>query len=167
MTWEGRKRHLNSGKLNCLMSYRSQSLIDINRTFFSSGASEVPRWFVATVERGGSGEIDQPTMSLTFWQSVLVKTRPCPPQFLRTLFPMFLLWVLVQSVGAIWWLYQARWVLSPWGCKTKSQNWRIQILLMCEKIKELIDIRTAIIQKNERIAASKCRANFILKIVWS
>lgn len=131
MTWEVRKKYLNSGKINCLMSYRSQSLIDINKTHFSSGVSEAPRWFMATVERGGSREIDQPTMPLTFWQSVLVKATPCPPQFLCTVFPMFLLWVLVQPVGAC--AYQARWILSPWGCKTKSQNWRIWIQMWKNK----------------------------------
>lgn len=142
MTCEGRKTYLNSGKLNCLMSHRSQSLIDINRTHFSTGVSEVPRWFVAAVERGGSREIDQPTMSLTFWHSVLVRARPCLLQFLRTFFPIFLLWVLV--------LYQAKGILTPWGCKTKSQNRRIQILLMRERIKEFIDSRTAIIQEKKK-----------------
>jgi len=38
---------------------------------------------------------------------------------------------------------------------------------MCNRIKELIDIRTAIIQKNKRTAALKCGANFILTVVWS
>jgi len=80
------------------MSYRSQSLIDTNRTRFSSGVSEVPKWFVATVDRRGSREIDQPTTSLTFWQSVLGRARPRPLQFSHTLLLMFLLWV--QSVGA-------------------------------------------------------------------
>lgn len=150
MNWEGRKRYLNSGNLNCLMSYRHQSLININRTHFSFGFSEVPRLFVATVERGGRREIGQPAMSLTFSQSFLVRARPCPPQFLHIL-PH----VSTTDAGAICgcWCYikQGEFMkVQSMEVQNKNQNLKNPNLSDVWKNKRTIDIRTAIIKKKKK-----------------
>lgn len=69
---------------------------------------------MATVERGGSRETDQPTMSLTFWQSVLVRARPYPRSS-YSLFPC------VPTMGAC--ATRACWFLSS---KVNSESMRVQ-----------------------------------------